>query len=228
MKKIKITTPENIEVEYILADLGSRTAAVIIDMAIQGLIILLLAIAVLLISIYAPDFWDMYFGWIIGISLLVYTIISYGYYIVMELNMNGRTPGKKVLKLRTIRNNGQPLALKHSAIRNLFRVFIDMLGVGAVFIFFTKEHKRLGDYAASTIVVVEGNKTQPITLENLQNTKSHYNSIISEEEYELLREYLVRKNTMENPSELKDSFEHYFKNKYKESEVPVDLEKLFQ
>ena len=37
MKKIKITTPENIEVEYNLADIGSRTAAMVIDYLIQAI-----------------------------------------------------------------------------------------------------------------------------------------------------------------------------------------------
>lgn len=36
--KIKIITPENIELEYSLANLGSRAAAFIIDSIIEGLI----------------------------------------------------------------------------------------------------------------------------------------------------------------------------------------------
>ncbi|QTL98313.1 hypothetical protein GM661_10150 [Iocasia frigidifontis] len=225
MKKIELTTPENIDVEYTLADLGSRVAAAVIDLAIQGFLLILLAIAIVLIVIYAPDFWDEYLAWIIAISILINAVISYAYYIFMELNMNGRTPGKKILKLRTIRNNGQPLTLKHSAIRNLFRVFLDMLGVGVVSIFFTKEHKRIGDFAASTIVVVENDIPYP--LENLTEG-SLFNSLhLSEEDNKLLQDYFVRKNIIINSSILKNKLEYYLTNKYENPDVLKNLGDIF-
>ncbi len=226
MKTIRLTTPENIEIEYKLADLGSRTAAAIIDMAIQAVVLVLLGVAVLLISIYRPDLWDIYLGWIIGISILLYALITYGYFIIMELNMNGMTPGKKVLKLRTIRNNGQPLTLKHSAIRNLFRVFIDMLGVGPVLIFFSKEHKRVGDYAASTMVVVEESKSKPLTLDSLHLGDSYYNYKITNDENQLLQSYFQRKDSLENPTIIKEHIKNYFEDKFEEQGIPKDLEKL--
>jgi uncharacterized RDD family membrane protein YckC len=214
MQKIKITTPENIEVEYTLAGLGSRTGAALIDMIIQGVVFLILGIALLLIGYFSPGFWEEYYGWIIGGTLLVYALISYGYFIAMELSMNGMTPGKKVFKIRAIRNNGQPITLKHSALRNLFRVFLDVFGVGVVLIFFTKQHKRVGDLVASTIVVAEENKTQPITLESLQNINEHYRYLMSEEEYEILRDYVQRKNSMEDSDYLKEEIKLHFSKKF--------------
>jgi len=214
MKKIKITTPENIEVEYTLAGLGSRTGAALIDMAIQGVMFIILGIALLLIGYFSQEFFKQYYGWIIGVTLLVYALISYGYFIAMELNMNGMTPGKKAFKIRTIRNNGQPITLKHSALRNLFRVFIDIFGVGTVLIFLTKEHKRLGDFVASTIVVTEENKTRPITLEGLQIISEHHRYQMSEEENEILREYGMRRHSMENCNYLKDELKKHFNKKF--------------
>ena len=214
MRKIKITTPENIEVEYTLAGLGSRTGAALIDMIIQGVVFLILGIALLLIGYFSPGFWEEYYGWIIGGTLLVYTLISYGYFIAMELSMNGMTPGKKVFRIRAIRNNGQPITLKHSALRNLFRVFLDVFGVGVVLIFFTKQHRRIGDFVASTIVVAEENKAQPITLESLQNINEHYRYLMSEEEYEILRDYVQRKNNMEDSDYLKEEIKLHFGKKF--------------
>jgi uncharacterized RDD family membrane protein YckC len=214
MQKIKITTPENIEVEYVLADLASRTGAALIDMIIQGVMLLILGIALLLIGYFSPNFWEEYYGWIIGGTLLVYALISYGYFITMELSMNGMTPGKEVFKIRTIRNNGQPITLKHSALRNLFRVFLDIFGIGIVLIFFTKQHKRVGDFVASTIVVVEENKTQPIIIEGLEKINEHYRYLMSEEEYEVLREYVQRKDSMENYDYLKEELKLYFIKKF--------------
>jgi uncharacterized RDD family membrane protein YckC len=214
MKKIKITTPENIEVEYTLADIGSRTAAVIIDALVQGLFLLLLVVAIILMMVYSQDFWEQYYGWIIGVSLLIYALITYGYFIAMELSMNGQTLGKKVMRLRTIRTNGQPITLKHSAIRNLFRVFIDMLGIGAILIFFTKQHKRLGDFAASTIVIAEENKSRPIILEDLYRSNDNLSYYLSKEEQELLRDYLERKNSMKDYSELREELTNHFQKRF--------------
>ncbi|MBZ9687231.1 RDD family protein [Clostridium estertheticum] len=214
MEIIKITTPENIEVEYTLAGLGSRTGAALIDMVVQGLMLLILGIALLLIGYFSPNFWEEYYGWIIGGTLLVFALISYGYFIAMELSMNGMTLGKKVFKIRTIRNNGQPITLKHSALRNLFRVFLDIFGVGVVLIFFTKQHKRLGDFVASTIVVSEENKARPITLEGLRGINENYRYLMSAEEYEILRDYAARKSSMEDCDYLKEQLKTYFRKKF--------------
>jgi uncharacterized RDD family membrane protein YckC len=214
MKKIKITTPENIEIEYTLADIGSRAAAVIIDTLVQGVFLLVLIIAIILMVVYSRDFWEQYYGWIIGVSLLIYALITYGYFIAMELSMNGQTIGKKIMRLRAIRTNGQPITLKHSAIRNLFRVFIDMLGIGAILIFFTKQHKRLGDLAASTIVIAEENKDLPITLEALYKGNDSLSYHLSKEEQELLRDYTERKNSLENRLELREELINHFRKRF--------------
>lgn len=214
MKKIKITTPENIEVEYTLADAGSRCAAAVIDFLIQGVFVLLILIAMFIIYYFSPDFWGKYYGWIVGISLLLYGLITYGYFIVMELAGNGQTIGKKALKLRTIRNNGQSITLKHSAIRNLFKVFIDIFGIGLIIIFFTREHKRLGDYAASTIVISEASEKAPVSLDDLQDANQNFSYYLSAEEQELLRDYFKRKNEMDNNEGIREKLRLYFNKKF--------------
>lgn len=214
MDKIRITTPENIEVEYNLADIGSRTAAALIDFMIQGLFMLIVGIIVLIIIFEFPDFWLKQYGWVIGISLLICAIIGYGYFVIAEVKMNGRTPGKKLLKLRAIRNNGQPISIGHSAIRNLFKVFIDIYGIGIVVMFFTKQHKRIGDLVASTIVVAEDTRSTPVTLENLQGLNQGLRYNLTEEELELLREYNGRRNSLEDASELRAYIKTYFAKKF--------------
>lgn len=214
MKKIKITTPENIDIEYTLAGLGSRSAAAFIDMLIQSIAIILLIVAAALIKNYSNWFWMKYYGWILGICLFISVLIMYAYFIVSELNTNGATLGKKVLKIRTIRENGQPITLKHSAIRNLFRIFIDMFGIGVVLIFFSQKYKRLGDLVASTIVIADENKTMPITLEDLKNINENFSYYISKEEQELLREYFQRKNQLENYIELREKLKLHFTEKF--------------
>jgi hypothetical protein len=58
--------------------------------------------------------------------------------------------------LRVIRENGYPLAALDSIIRNLVRIidfFPFAYGVGVITMFSNKRAKRLGDFAAGTIVV---------------------------------------------------------------------------
>jgi len=93
-------------------------------------------------------------------------------------------------------------------------VFLDMFGVGTVLIFLTKEHKRVGDFVASTIVITEEDKTRPITLEGLQKISEHYRYQMSEEEYEMLREYGKRRNSMENCDYLKEELKQHFKKRF--------------
>lgn len=127
--------------------------------------------------------------------------------------MNGRTPGKKLLKLRAIRTNGQPLTMKHSAIRNFFKILIDSFGIGVVFMFFSKERRRPGDFAASTIVIMEENITKPATLESLQRINEHFSYYFTEEELKLLREYQERKNHIEDSTQIRAELVQYFTEK---------------
>lgn len=213
MKKIRITTPENIEVEYTLADAASRTAATFIDLLVQGVALILLGLAVFIIYYFAPDFWGAHYGWIIGIGLLIFAVLSYGYFIFLELGMNGRTPGKRLLKLRVIRKNGQPLTFKHAAIRNLFKVLLDSFGFGLVFIFFSKERRRIGDLAASTIVIMDEEKIRPVSLESLQKIHPHFPYYFTEEEQNLLREYIARRDSLADSSQLRAELVQYFTRK---------------
>lgn len=212
MKKIKIVTPENIEVEYLLADIGSRTAAALIDFLLQAIVSIILWVAVIFISTRPGQLWDNYEGWVIAIVLLINAIIAFAYFIVMELSMNGVTIGKKVLGLRAIRSNGQPLTLKHSALRNFFRLFLDIFGVGVVAIFFSKSRKRIGDYVASTIVIIEEKKKAPVLLADLltKNQSTYYK--LSPEEQEILREYLARRGSLAEESPIRQEIRTYFVN----------------
>ncbi|WIV13093.1 RDD family protein [Proteiniborus sp. MB09-C3] len=215
MKTIKVTTPENIEVEYTLAALGSRTAAAGIDVLIQMVLIGAILITVLLMGLTPAELYDRYKSWVIAISLLLIFIINYGYFIIFEMIMNGKTPGKKIFGLRTIRTNGQPIAFKHSVIRNLFRIIVDIYGVGVILIFFTESHKRLGDYLASTIVVAE-EKREAIYDIKLENEKVNYKYSLSHEEYQLLREYFKRRDSLgEKSNRIEKELGEYFVDKYK-------------
>jgi len=162
LKTITIITPSNIEVEYKLAGVGSRLVAFILDFLFQ--IILMILVFVLIwyidtriIGINRPLRWGSVpmSGTAEAISMISVFVIHFGYFIVCELLMNGQTLGKKIFGLRTIRDNGQPIEIKHSLIRGLLRSSLDMLYIGLFIIIFSKKCKRLGDMAAGTIVINE-------------------------------------------------------------------------
>ncbi|SKC47163.1 RDD family protein [Maledivibacter halophilus] len=233
MNKIKITTPENIEIEYKLAGLGSRAAAAVIDFFIQGAAILIILITLIAFEINPLDLYEENGGWVIGVAIIIIWIIAYGYFIIFEMSMNGMTPGKKLFKLRTIRNNGQPITIKHSIIRNLFRIIIDYYGVGVVLMFFTKEYKRVGDLLASTIVVVEEKKDMPDIIDLKNKKANNYRYIITKEEYRLLKKYFYRKEALgENTETLKRELGEYFTEKLKvtkyEREYDIFLNELLE
>jgi len=156
MRTITIITPSNIEIEYRLAGAGSRMGAFIIDFAIQITAILLIAWVIL-----RGTFSEIFFGTTtpggasIGFILISAFIIHFGYFILLEMLMNGQTIGKRILGLRVIRDNGLPIEFTHSLIRGVLRSSLDMVYIGFFVILFSQKHKRLGDMAAGTIVVSE-------------------------------------------------------------------------
>jgi uncharacterized RDD family membrane protein YckC len=145
--RMVILTPEGVDLELALAGLGSRLAAVLIDIAIQAV--------VLIAAVFA-------LGWAgdLGSAALAIVIFAvfFGYNVLFEVSASGRTPGKQASHLRVLRVGGAPVGLLASATRNIVRL-VDFLPflylVGSVSILVTPRNQRLGDLAAGTIVVRE-------------------------------------------------------------------------
>jgi len=73
----------------------------------------------------------------------------------------GQTPGKKAIGIRVVRDGGFPVDFLTVTIRNVIRAIEFGLGfylVSAISTLVSKENKRLGDFAAGTIVVREGKR----------------------------------------------------------------------
>lgn len=154
-RQIAVTTPENVRIEYELAGVASRAGAAVVDTLIQGLMIGVVVAAQALLDLYGR--WP---GTSFADAVLYTTafVIFWGYYVFFETVWSGRTPGKRALRLRTVREGGQPIDLSCAAIRNLVRA-IDFLPppyvAGAICILATSRNQRLGDLAAGTLVVKE-------------------------------------------------------------------------
>ena len=157
MKTITIVTPANIEIEYKLAGVGARLAAFVIDFAIQSFAILLSAGIIFGTNHQLQDI-DVIlarFSVAQAIFISIVFIIHFGYFIILEMLMNCQSIGKRVFGLRVICDNGQPIEFSHALIRGIIRSSLDSMYFGLFVILFSKKHKRVGDMAAGTIVVIE-------------------------------------------------------------------------
>jgi uncharacterized RDD family membrane protein YckC len=95
-------------------------------------------------------------AWLIAFAIFLFFLIFFGWFIVFEAWWSGRTPGKRALGLRVVRDGGFPLDVGAAIIRNLVRIAEFVLGfytISAISALVSKENKRLGDFAAGTLVV---------------------------------------------------------------------------
>lgn len=91
-----------------------------------------------------------------GIFLIVWFLLEWVVPAWCEVAWGGATPGKKVMGLRVLRDDGAPVGWGPALSRNLLR-FADFLPFlylgGLVAMLCNREFKRLGDYVAGTVVV---------------------------------------------------------------------------
>jgi uncharacterized RDD family membrane protein YckC len=158
---ITILTPENVEVTYELAGLATRMRGAALDTLLQAVAIIALWIGVSVLTINANE---RLLSWIIAGGVLLTFVIFFGYFLFFETRWNGQTPGKKATGTRVMKDGGFPLDFRAAVVRNLVRLLDFMPGpyaVGFVTAFFSAEYKRVGDYAAGTVVVRERPRVAP-------------------------------------------------------------------
>lgn len=155
MRVHQIITPDQVTIEYRIAEIPSRVLAATIDLLWQLVGLCGVLMLNLLILSYFESFYLDYWDWFMGVSLLLVFLIFFGYGVYFEFRGSGQTPGKSQLGIRTLRLNGEPLSLSHAAIRNLFKYLLDGMGIGIWWMLFDKRGRRLGDVVASTIVIYD-------------------------------------------------------------------------
>ncbi|MGI8825571.1 MAG: RDD family protein [Chloroflexota bacterium] len=154
MEQFHLPTPEAIDIEYDIAGIGTRFLAACLDSLAAGGLLVVVVLGAVAIGHFGG--WAMTAGLIIGATLAF--LLIWGYYIVFETLWRGQTPGKRALHIRVIKTTGYPTGLSEAVIRNLIR-YVDFLpgfyGLGVVVMFASSQSRRLGDYAAGTLVVKE-------------------------------------------------------------------------
>ncbi|AGN01291.1 RDD domain-containing protein [Salinarchaeum sp. Harcht-Bsk1] len=129
-----------------LGGIGSRAVAVIVDTVVLFVVGYLIAMATG--STTGSGFALQ------GLPALLWFGAGFAYYIVLEAEY-GQTPGKRLVGIEVVGEDGGPIDYQASVIRNVLR-FVDALFfylVGAILIWISDEGQRLGDRVGDTYVV---------------------------------------------------------------------------
>ena len=154
----EVITTEKVPFHYRVAGLGARFLAWLVDC---GLIVLLWFVGVMLGSVLETGRQGL------GEALMALWVfmLMWGYFLLFEWLWHGQTPGKRAAGIRVIQGRGTSISFYQAAVRNVLRV-VDSLpalyGLGFVVAACNREHRRLGDLAAGTLVVHVERKAGPI------------------------------------------------------------------
>jgi uncharacterized RDD family membrane protein YckC len=166
--QLNIATPEQVELQFSVAGIGSRFVAVLLDhLIIGGFLILEMFLFAFIGSLASgiAGVSNQAGKWFLAALIFLNFCILWGYFALFECFWHGQTPGKRVMKLRVIKDSGRQITFFESLSRNLVR-FIDYLPslylVGVIAMLCNKRHQRLGDLAAGTLVIHERTGEQPL------------------------------------------------------------------
>ena len=167
---IDIVTPENISFRYRVAGPFRRLPAFFIDLLLRIGVWFALSFLFAMLGIF--DFLSGALG--IAFMLILIFIMEWLYGGLLETYWNGQTVGKRVMGIRVLSIDGQPINGLQAMMRNILR-FADMMPlipyealfempspipiptflIGLVAPVMTKRFQRLGDIVCGTMVVIE-------------------------------------------------------------------------
>ena len=165
---IDIVTPENISFRYRVAGPFRRLPAFAIDLLLRfgvwfGLLIVLSLVGIL---VFGSNF-------LIAMMVLLLFVMEWLYGGLLETYWNGQTIGKRIMRIRVLSTDGQPITGLQAMMRNILR-FADMMPlipwaafsdtpgaliptfmVGLLAPLMNRRFQRLGDIVCRTMVVIE-------------------------------------------------------------------------
>ncbi|HUY36481.1 MAG TPA: RDD family protein [Pirellulales bacterium] len=162
--RVEIVTPENIAFQYRLAGPFHRLGAYLLDVLIRVAVTFLLFWVLMLGTGFAgaPGFG-------LGAWLIVWFVMDWFYGGLFETFWNGQTPGKHMLRLRVVSDEGQPINALQAVLRNMLRTLdslplipvipnlieLPTYQIGLLASAASPRFQRLGDLAVGTMVIVE-------------------------------------------------------------------------
>lgn len=143
--RLRVETPEGVDLLLSPAGPLVRARAFGVDLALRA------ALSLLVISLLGR------LGELgVGLGLILLFLLNWWYMVLFEVLNQGRSPGKQLLGLRVVHEDGTPVGWGAALLRNLLR-FIDMLPLGyccgLLASLASPRFQRLGDLAAGTLVI---------------------------------------------------------------------------
>ena len=197
---VVVVTPEYVEIVLTPAGLGSRFLALTIDSLITiGLPLLVVRVLRPLLSEEGA----------FAIRVTLSFCFTFVYHVYFEVLQQGRTIGKRALRLRVVDSRGLPMTAAQSLVRNAVRALDGIplfYGVGGISALIDRNGRRLGDIVAQTLVIEE---RSPVEYGGNIMAERHFNSLrtprvlrlirnhITLEERELLLELTLRAENLE-------------------------------
>lgn len=138
---------DNVRLDLPLAGVPSRALAAFVD----HFLLFLVQIAATFGGAALAALLEIDGGWAVGLVILLFFLLQWGYFAAFEIALAGRTPGKILVGLRTVSTLGGRPSASAFLLRNFLRNFDLVIGVPLMFI--DRRYRRLGDLVAGTLVV---------------------------------------------------------------------------
>ena len=156
-----IQTPEGVVLTLRAAGPVIRSLAWMLDVFVRSVIYLLVGSALLILGEAG-----------MGLLLVFAFLAEWFYPVIFEVLNKGQTPGKMALSIAVVHEDGTPVTLTDSILRNLLRAadFLPFAYLsGFIAMCFTPDFRRLGDLAAGTLVVYRDRLKPPASLPEEQS-----------------------------------------------------------
>lgn len=163
MKKIEVVTPQNVVLQYELADLKDRILAFLIDVTTLTVALSILSAIGLGIFSYSETAQTVF-------TILLFCVFIF-YSLCFELWNNGQSIGKMALRIQVIKMAGGKASFSDYAARWVFRlidIYFSLGAIASILVASSAKAQRIGDVVANTAVV----KTVPKVDLNLNDLMS--------------------------------------------------------
>lgn len=197
MENIGINTTQNVTLDYQAAGLGPRLLAALLDSVFRMVYFFLVIIIFFRVYgglykayTYREENEQMVFG-ILVLCLLPVLI----YHFLCETFLNGQSFGKKIVKIKVVKLDGQQPNIGSYLIRSIFRLLDDGI-IGVITIAVSKKSQRIGDMVAGT-TVIQLNRKMTIHDTILNKNKPDYKivydqvSLLSDKDANTINEVLI-------------------------------------
>lgn len=197
---LTVETPERVELSLDVAGLGTRALAYLVDALALFLFWVTAAFVFSLFKqgVSLEDFQAL--DSIVQAAIVIGAfLVQWGYWTLFETIWEGRSLGKRALRIRVVKVDGSPVGFADVALRNLGRVadFLPALyALGLVTMVANPRSRRLGDLLAGTLVVRE-RKVDLSRYEQAGAGPGGRSATLAPAEYELVTSFLERAEQLE-------------------------------